>query len=261
MNNIQNGGLVSVIQDDIIYSKLSEQSIIAGVNTIPWFINYDVDRDYIYYSNVLKNNYLCQINMVSREETVLLKEAVYLLVHNNGNLYYINEKNNNLYSYNIGSKKVIKLIDEPINTFYVEDETIWYSNTKGIMKMNINDGHQELFSKQKAVYICKTDDLICFINQKDYSISYLIDGEIKQIEDSKASNINIYKDCIFYSNVNDKSHIYRYSIDSEFNIKFIPERAQYLHIIEDVMYYFNEDTKEWKYVSIFGGKPQVLTNN
>ena len=258
MNNIQNGGLVSSIQGDIIHCNLSGEMSIAGINTIPWFINYDITRNYIYYSNSLKDNYLCKIDLTSKEETVLLKEGVYLLVYSDSKLYYINEANKNLYSYDIGSKSATRLIDEPINTFYIDGETILYSNEKGISKMNIEGGSRETLSKQVAVAISKQDDLICFIDQKDYSINYLYEGEFKRIEDSKTMNLNIYKDCIFYSNANDKSHIYRYSVDSEFNIKFIPERAQYIHIIEETMYYFNQDTKEWKYVSIFGGKPQVL---
>ena len=260
MNNIQNGGLVNKVQGNIIHNKLSQLSNIVGIDTIPWFINYDSNTNYIYYSNVSKDNYLCRIDLESKEEIILEREPVYLLVNISDELYYINEKDRNLYSYDIGTKKINKLIDEPINTFYIDGETILYSNAKGITRLNNKNGSREVFSKQVAIAICKQDDLICFIDQKDYSINYLYEGEFKRIEDSKTMNLNIYKDCIFYSNANDKSHIYRYSVDSEFNIKFIPERAQYIHIIEETMYYFNQDTKEWKYVSIFGGKPQVLEN-
>ena len=88
---------------------------------------------------------------------------------------------------------------------------------------------------------------------------YISGEDLQKIEGSKATSINVYEDCIFYNHANDKSHIYRYSVDNEFNIKFIPERADHIHIIEDTIYYLNQDSKLWMHVPVHGGKPLPLT--
>lgn len=270
MSNIQNGGLICKMNGDIILGEVTKASgmcILKPANELsenkimPWFINSDEVENRIYYSDALKENYLCKMELSNRVEQTILTEPVYLLKRYGEQLYYINEKNRYLYSYHLQDRSISQLVSEEVSTFTINEDELWYSSSKGVMHATLGGQLKDRVSKHEAIRLVGTKEVLFFIDkEEDYKVSYidLKTGEIQTIEGSKATSLNIYGDCVFYNHIKDKSHIYRYSIANEFNIKFIPERADYIHLIEDTMYYLNQDKKLWMKVSVQGGKPIAL---
>ncbi len=265
-NNIQNGGLVCKLYDAIILANMNsgigmhwdQERYLAGV--MPWFLN--VDGETLYYSDGAKGNYICQ--MTDEREITLVEVPAYLVQQYKQYLYYINEEDSQLYRYSLYERQIQSVVKDTIETFILAEEHIWYTNEKGIFQQPLEGGMPQRICKNSALRLGYSNGKVFFIDKASYTINYIViqTGEVITISEAVASSMNIYGDCIFYNNMNDKSHLYRYSLESEFNIKFIPERANYIHIIDETMYYFNEDQKIWMQVSVQGGKPiQVMATN
>ena len=270
LNNIQNGGLICELEEQLLVTSLSDGIGLTLVQEekkkyihqiLPWFMNQDLDKLKIYYSDGLKNNYLYKMDLSTYQDTLLVSEPTYLLQKVGQQLYYINEENKNLYSYHIQERRIRRIIEDTVQHFIIQDETLWYTNEKGIFAMELRTEHSEKINGSLAIrLVCEGQSLFYIDKKKDYAVCYMNTkkGQVEVIEGSMASSINAYGDVIFYNNVKDKSHIYRFSLENEFNLKFIPERAQYIHILNNKICYLNQDQKKWMVVPLQGGKPKCL---
>lgn len=267
-NNIQSGGLICRLNEKLIIADVAkgigmhwiqeDHQVLSQI--MPWFLNVD-EEDNLYYSDALKACHLCKMSKGDQAQGILVSEPIYLLKKYGDTLYYINEKNRHLYSYSLSERAVKKIISEEISVFTVGEDTIWYTSNKGILSTDLRGENREKIGKNIAMRLVYDNDKLVFIDKnQEYAVSYIDikTGTLQTIEGSMSSSINVYDDLIFYNNIKDKSHIYRYSTDSEFNIKFIPERSDYIHIIGEAIYYFNQDNRVWMKVPIQGGKPVML---
>lgn len=266
-NNIQNGGLVCKANDKLI---LAGQVCGAGMYWVkngitqeskevaPWFMNVDEDETFVYYSDACKERHLCKMSVRDRLEVTLLSEPVCLLQRYEDELFYINEKDRKLYSYAIEERGVRKVINEEVTNFIIAEGSICYSNEKGIYVTELSGAQGEKVSKQKATRLIYDENTLIFTNQGSQYEVYFINlqsGEERNIAGSMSSSMVAVEGQIFYSDAKESSHIYRYSIESDLQFKIVPERADYLHLIEDTLYYFNRDKQIWMQVPVQGGKP------
>lgn len=263
-NNIQNGGLICQIDDKVVIGNkvkgtgmywLQDNKYQELKEIMPWFMN--ADEAYIYYSDEMKDRYLCRMAIGDRVEVTLIKEPVYLLQRHKNDFFYINEKNRQLYCYGIEDRAVHSIIDQEISNFVITQEGICYSNERGIFMTSFNGRENEKISKHQAIrLICDENYLVFADKEQEYILSYinLQSGDIKTIEGSMTSSILARDGQIFYSNAKENSHIYRYSIESDLQFKVVPERADYLHLIDNNLYYLSKDKKIWMKVPVQGGK-------
>ena len=269
-NNIQNGGLICDVNETLIVGKVLEKRGMHWIEpegsfvqneVMPWFICSDEKGETIYYSDALKGNCLCKMLMHAPIGQVILEEPVYLLQSYEDHLYYLSEKNRGLYSYSLQEKQARKLIDEEITTFTVGKDAIWYGSSKGIVTCNLKGRESEKLCKNEACRIVINETQLAFVDKSNnYSVAYVKqeNGEVATIPGSMATSANLYGDYVFYNHAKDKGHIHRYSMENEFDLKFIPEKADYIHIIGDYMFYLNKEQRQWMKVSVQGGKPKVL---
>ena len=84
-------------------------------------------------------------------------------------------------------------------------------------------------------------------------------GEVQLLNKEYTSNINIFYENLFFINHKDDSSIYRISIDGKDKIKFVNEKADYLHILDNYLIYISIGKKRnWCKVPLIGGRPTGL---
>lgn len=264
-NNIQGGGLICTMQDQIIVSNLVNGIGMHWVESnkifrdiMPWFmIDY---KNEIYYSDASRNNSLYKLSLVDEVPKLLVSNPVYLLQQYEDDLFYINEDDRKIYKYSLQEKSKSKVVDDEVKVFIVGEDGIWYSNTKGIFHCDLQGRQNEKIEKCQSMRFALGEEHLFFIDTTDYQVNFieLNTGKCDSIKGAMASSINVYKDLVFYNNVRDKSNIYRYSMDNKFEIKFISEAADCIHIIDEMIYYLNRDSKAWMQVPLYGGKSTIL---
>lgn len=263
-NTIQNGGLICQIDDELVIgNKVNDAGMywLQGnshqelKDIMPWFMNQD--ETFIYYSDELKDRSLCRMTISDGTDVVLVKEPVYLLQRYKNELFYINEKNKQIYSYNIDDRIVHNMIAQEVFDFVITQDGIYYSNERGIFIASFDGKENDKMSSHQAIRLNVDENYIVFADkEKDYVLSYmdLKTGDVKTVEGSMTSSILAVEGQIFYSNARENSHIYRYSIENDLQFKVVPERADYLHLIDNNLYYLSVDRKIWMKAPIQGGK-------
>lgn len=268
-NNQQNGGMLYLTDAVKIISQAARGKGMQWYGDrettqekiTPYYINAYNKEKAIYYCNAQKNAALCKMRLEDAEEQIIIKESIDLLQKQDNMLYFINKNKNQLYTYALDGKEVEKVLDDKMRCFLVMDESILYATDKALFCCDLEGREKEKIVAGNMIRLVCNDEYIVFIDKdKAYSVGYmnLANNETSYIEGSIATSINIYKDNIFYNNGNNKNHIFRYGIDSEFDLKFIPQPAEYLHIFDETLCYLNQDSKVFMQVSVQGGKPMPL---
>lgn len=269
-NNIQNGGLICKEASTLIVGQVAKGKGMTYLQVVgdftqeevmPWFMNLSQDEQYVYYSNALADNFLCQMNLETQLSEVLLKEPIYLLQLEGKTLYWIQESNHHIYSYDLLVKESKKVIDEEVMTFNLVNGDIWYATKQGIFKCDSKGIGSKKYHPQGAYKLVCNDEEVAWIDYtKEHQVAYMNQsgGEVSYIDNSKSTSIQCYRNYIFYNQAQDRGHLYRYDIKNGLDIKFVPEQVDYLHIIGDTLYYFNLDERVWKKVPVQGGKSSPI---
>lgn len=265
INNIQNGGLVCRDGSTLIAGQVSRG---RGMNyyqvigdftqeeVMPWFMN--KIHEEIYYSNALNEDNIWKVDLNTNLHQCVLKEPSYLLQYEEEVLYYINEDTREICSYSLREKENKSLVNEEILTFNILGGRLWYSTEKGLFSCQKDGSGKEKLGDSQAIRLIGSLKGIAFIDRaRDYQIGQLdlMTGKVNYISDTAATTLNGEGDYLFYNHHNDRGHLYRYDTNSGFGIKFVPERADYLHIEGKMLYYFNLDEQSWKKIETKGGRP------
>lgn len=268
-NNNQNGGLLYIGETLQIVSHAAKghgmewygDRKAVQEQITPYYINYYEKEQAIYYCNAQKKAALCRMKIEDAEEQIIIKEPIDLLQRKEDKLYFLNIDKKLIYCYSLKERELERVLDTNVNHFLVTKKGILFATDKGLFRCSDDGREKEKLVEGEMIRIVDSEDHIAFIDKgRDYQIGYfaLSDQSVKYIEDSRSTSLNIFGEYIFYSNGKDKNHIFRYGIDSEFNLKFIPQPAEYLHVIDQTLYYLNQDHKAFMKVSVQGGKPMPL---
>jgi len=172
------------------------------------------------------------------------------IIKNNDGFYYINIRDNNsLYRSNQDMSENNKIINGPIDQFYIENQTIYYAgynyedNNGGIFKSNIDGtNNQQIVSGaafflnilENKLYYC--DGLgggnLCTIDKDGHYKKILIQGKI--------AYPNLVNGWIYYINILDNSNIYKAEIDGTNNVKINTKSAKCLNVDNNKVYFSDE---------------------
>lgn len=170
---------------------------------------------YFVYENtlyLLKTDGLYSVNLDSKKEGILLKEADIKSLSCDGiNIYYIN-RNYEIYKYCLATKEKYKLINE------------------------------------KSSYLITTKDKLVYTNLKDNNHIYMMnkDGsENTKLCDNKSKNFNFDDEYIYYSNVDDNESLYRVRYDGSSKTKMTTVPAYFIFTFKDYnkVYIWSNDEK------------------
>ncbi|MEL7647384.1 MAG: DUF5050 domain-containing protein [Sedimentibacter sp.] len=173
------------------------------------------------------------------------------IVKNNDWFYYINIKDNNsLYRTNQDMSENNKIINGPVDQFYIENQTIYYigynyeANNGGIFKSDIDGTDKQQIAGGAAsflnildskLYYCEGSDggNLCTIDKDGHNKKILIQGRI--------AYPNLVNGWIYYINLLDNSSIYKAEINGSYNIKINTKSAKCLNVDNDKIFFSDEN--------------------
>lgn len=271
--NNQNGGLVFEAENKLYVSDVYtykglitvEETKVHKINDVmAWFINQDTNDKYLYYSNENKRNKLCRMNVEEKEENIITEDTIYLLTLYDNYLYYINQEDGKLYRCDKQGRYKEVVINDHVTSYMIADRKIWYGVESGIGTCNLEGFHKETLTKDTGTSIAYAEDALAFCNKNKnncITVVDLIDAGQYDIDGSYATNISVYDNYLFFSHKKEQCAIYRYNLTNRDSIKFTSETAEYLHIIDKhIIFYDVYGTHDWMKVPISGGRAVPLYN-
>ncbi|MDR1687857.1 MAG: DUF5050 domain-containing protein [Clostridiales bacterium] len=246
-SNILNGGLVIRFRRKDFFSDFEKL----------WFLN--ADDENIYFSDGSQNNYLCRINENDPEGSVILKKPCGNLILSGDWLYYINELDYKIYRCLRSGRSESRIINEPAAEFiiYGKDEILYAPVSGGVKGFGAN-----LSADVKPARLCTAGKKLFFADKANNNYLTSIDLNSasgyreNRMTDIVPAYINSSGNNIYFSNAQDKNNIYKMDTENDSLIKICGESAEYLHIVEDTLYFWNGNV--WKQVSLEGGNSKEV---
>ncbi|GGH11029.1 DUF5050 domain-containing protein [Paenibacillus segetis] len=266
IGNIQNGGLVLKTGEGLLLSDIknytgsyllrADESDVTVRRTtgILWFMNH-VD-EYVYYSDQKRGHAIFRVQSDFRSEELLIDKPCYKLLINEDWMYYIHENDHKLYrSTTIKGNHETRLIDEHVDSFLMQDGLMIYATPQGIKTCKEDGTSREVIHNAVSSTLIRVGDKLAFADRRNngaVSILDLKDGAVEVLDNMEASSMNTDGTYLYCANKCHASTIYRIDPQSGRSIRICGESADYVHVIEDQIYYCNN--REWYKLALTGGE-------
>lgn len=265
--NIANGGLAMKVDRKLYLSDIRNYTGTIIVDTISgetnvavglfWFMN-NVDN-FIYYSDQQRGNALCKFDIQMQTIDLIQQKPFYGLNHIGDWLYYINDMDRKLYRCKLNGRGEDRLTDEVVICYIVNGNRIYYSTEKGIRCCSISGSNLERISESVAIGMIMMGDKLAFADKtNDFNLT-LLDLTTKNTStynDISPMSINTDGRFLYCSNRQNGRSIYRIDVEQGTSIRICGERADYLHIIENEIYFCGDNA--WFRMSLLGGQPTLV---
>lgn len=240
--NIANGGLVIQFEHNNIISDFGKY----------WFMN--ADDEYVYYSDGTRDNYLCRMSKDDPDGSVILKRSCANVVLDGDWLYYINESDHRIYRCLRVGRSESLITREEVTEFvmYGKTDVIYAPVTGGLRSTS-----QVLNNDVKPVMLCALGSKLFFADGANNFYLTCIDlnpenGYRKAcIGQIVPRYINCYGCFIYFTDAFNGNNIYKLNIEGGAPIRISKESANYLHVIDNYMFFWNGSV--WKYIPLDGG--------
>ena len=191
-------------------------------------------------------------------------------------IYYVNDEDyGTVYTMRIDGSDRRKLSNDLFSgSINILDGKLYYSydyyeinDGSGINSINFDGSDIHILCNDYDVgYINVIDNYIYYFGRSwDYSdgiFAISIDGtERRKLSDDTARYITVINDWIYYSNENDDWKIYALNIDGSDKQKLNNDHSIYINIIDDWIYYINESDEGRIYVIRADGSERHKVNN
>lgn len=201
--NPDNNGKITYIDN-----KKIQKDISSDLNN--FYENYAsslaFNNDIIYFSDWKKNDPLKQINLINEEVTQLNSMPAKDLVFADDNVFFINSRTKELFSYDTKSKKTLRLTSDKVGRFIVNGKTVLYQNLNDDLKLYAigEDGKNRIkLSDYPVQSFIPYDKNILFINPSDNNSVYLLDvatSKAKRVAKINGEDLKMYKKDIIFLN-------------------------------------------------------------
>ncbi|WP_051569331.1 DUF5050 domain-containing protein [Alkaliphilus transvaalensis] len=271
INNIINGGLALKIQSSHYFTNIGDCSgtYLVDEGNIPkkvadglaWFMNFH--GEYIYYSEERDNNYLYRLNVITNQEEVVLKKSCSNLILFNNYIYFIDEIDRRLYKCRSNGSELMKEVNEEVVCFTINNDSLFYATSNAIKQVYLINGNKEtVVTDVEAIRLLVKEEQIILVDKNNnyYLTLYDLPSKNKHTFDGMmTTDFNVDERYIYCSNSNDGKTIYRISIEDGSSIRICGDKASNLHVIEDEIFFINEDkNNSWYKISVSGGHAKMV---
>ncbi|MCF0146934.1 MAG: DUF5050 domain-containing protein [Clostridium sp.] len=155
-------------------------------------------------------------------------------------------------STNITDDSIIDSFDYNVNSIVTDDTSIYFSSTstdKGIFKLDYQKKEITNIINDSAIEMLYYEDKIYYISSIDNNIyTYSIkEKERKLLSSSKASNLIINNNSIFYKNLSDKAKLYCLATDGSSNFEVMDSPIDSFVINNDEILFSNSKDNNYLY--------------
>jgi hypothetical protein len=268
--NISNGALVAKHRNRLYVSDLEnyqgtyilaeDGNILDKTDGAMWFASpYGAA---IYFSNQKDYDYLYCLDTESLQEKCLLQKPCANIALFEDKLLYLDEADSHVYRFDIQTGKTALLIKEEIFSFILYEGLLYGAYAKGLLEFDLRSGRSKLLTNHIPLCLNYIATGLVFSDRsKDCLLSGLEAGqrEPQKINHIKTQSLIADENYIYAANLLDNSSIVRVDMASGETIRFCGEKADKLHIIEDHLYFLNQNDKNaWHRMPLSGGRSMRL---
>lgn len=271
--NISNGGLIAELNGNLYYCDLCQYSgtrIFSGdgvpvwdTKAVMWYAASDGRG--IYFSNQRDFDHLTYLDGASMTESQILKRACFNLVMHDDMVLFIDEEDNYLYEFDPEKNRCALVIKEKVFSFIVVADSIYFASENGLKTFGFSGKRTEKLHDCAPVCLNSADGRLIFADKShDYAVSCFDIGENKLtvLDRIPTQSIITTEDYAFVSDLSDNNAIVRINILTAESIRFCGESADKLHIIDDYLYFLNQnDNNAWYRIPLSGGRPMRVFNS
>lgn len=264
MGNSSNGGLAlrtgrNLLLTDIKhysgtwlhYEASGEKKLLDGVF---WFMN-QAEENRIVYSDQARGNQLCCIDLGTYVSQVLVDQPAYGVIVHGDWIYYLNETDHAIYRCSLSGKDKSRIVDDRVEAFLIDQERIYYTTQQGIRSCSLIGRDRELVAEDQAVHMLRIGDKLVYANKKQHYLLTFLNlhtGTTEQDEAIVPNSLNSDGRYLYCANRSNEMTIYRMDPETGHKIRICGESADYLHIVEDMIYFCSR--REWYRMSLSGGQ-------
>ena len=268
--NLNNGGLIMQAGESLFITDIKNYTGTYSVpitrpdaepihfNSLFWFMN--EAGNFLYYSDQLKGNALCRLDIEQQKEELLLDKPCYQLLRHEDWIYYIHEEDHRLYCYTTNGKRNTKLIDEHVDSFLMHEGLLYYATPRGIFSCTETGGAQEGINGTVTTGLIKVGDKLVYAdNRNGYGLTLfdLKGNETTVIDNIDATGINTDGRYIYCANRLNNRSLYRIDPVLGNSIRICGESADYLHVLGNDIYLSSD--RVWHRLSLLGGEAETIT--
>ncbi|MFB9324443.1 DUF5050 domain-containing protein [Paenibacillus aurantiacus] len=267
--NRSNGGLIASVGDALIVGDAGRYSgtyIVERFGDAPrqlregvfWFMQADAGR--LLYSDQHRGNRLYRMDLAQRREQLLLDRPSYMPLLADDGIYYVDEEDQGLYRCDREGRDAEPLIREQVQSFFLEEDAIWYATPKGIKRCARDGSGSELIAQAAAAFLLPVGDYLAYGDTDNGSRLALLDrsnGEAHAERTIAVTSLNTDGRYLYCVNALSGNHIYRYDPVLGSSFRMSGERADYVHIMDRDIYYMHGGA--WRKLSLDGGEPAPIT--
>ncbi|GAA0388102.1 DUF5050 domain-containing protein [Paenibacillus motobuensis] len=263
IGNCSNGGLALKIGRNLLLTDIKhysgtwiqndtteETKLLDGVF---WFMNQA--ENMIVYSDQTRGNKLCSIDLGTHISQVLVDQPAYGIIVHGDWIYYLNESDNAIYRCTLNGKDKSRIADDRVESFLIDQERIYYTTQQGIRSCSLTGRDRELVSEDTAVHMLLIGNKLAYANRKNRYLLTLLNlhtGTTEQDQDISPNSLNSDGRYLYCANRSNEMTIYRIDPETGHKIRICGESADYLHIVEDRIYFCSR--REWYRMSLSGGQ-------
>lgn len=241
---------IQITDDGYAYAECGK--FYFELTAIPFELNDElylslIDSVQLFNLEVIKDDNIIKNKMIATDYGNIINGMN--IIENNDGFYYINIRDNSLYRTNQDMSENNKIINGPVDQFYIDNQTIYYigynyeDNSGGIFKSNLDGTNKQqivsgaasfLNILENKLYYCEGLDggNLCTIDKDGHNKNILIQGKI--------AYPNIVNGWIYYINLLDNSSIYKAEIDGSYNVKINTKSAKCLNVDNNKVYFSDE---------------------
>lgn len=245
--NLMNGGLVAEFRHNEIVSDFGKY----------WYMN--ADDENVYYSDGTDGHYLFRMSAEDPEGSMILKKPCANVILNGDWLYYINELDRKVYRCLCNGRSESMILNEEVTIFIpYSRSSILYVTASGDLKSQGSILAQGIYPTR--LYI--SGGMLYYADRSNHGFLTCIDlapdnafreqclGEIVPI------SINGNAQYIFFTDALQGASIYRMGALERKPLKICDEKAGFLHVIDERIFFWNGKT--WKTIPISGGNAKEV---
>ncbi|MEK4104058.1 DUF5050 domain-containing protein [Paenibacillus sp. FSL R10-2791] len=268
--NLQSGGLILKADESLFITDIknysgtysldraNDQAVPIHYEGLFWFMN--EAGNFLYYSDQLKGNVLCKLDIVKQHSEVLLDKPCYQLQRHEDWIYYIHEEDHRLYRCSTSGKRDMRLIDEHVESYLLYEGQIYYATPNGIKRSTESGEASEKISELVTSLLIRIGNKLCFSDAENGHRLTLLDLErhtVTMVDNIVALSISTDDKYIYCANRLNDNSIYRVDPLHGGSIRISGESADYLHVLDNDLYFCSG--REWHRISLFGGEAETIT--
>ncbi|WP_199613903.1 DUF5050 domain-containing protein [Paenibacillus alkalitolerans] len=224
-----------------------------------WFMNaHGVD---IYCSDRQRGGALVKLDAGTLTAETILDAPCYGIAYSGGWLIYIDERDGMLYRCRTDGSGNVRLADERAVCFAAAGGNVFFATDKGIWTCGSGGGKAVRIAECAAAHMILFGDKLAYADrERNYALTILDPacGDIVRLDELAPAGLNTDGRYLYCANRRNGRTVYRVDPEQGRNIRICGERADYLHVIGDELYFYGRN--DWYTMSLHGGQPlKVVT--